>query len=136
MTTLHLILAASIPEVARLAQEAGSFAEAAGLGGDVVARLLTVLDEVVTNAITHGRVAMDETIRVELTPRDSGLDVVVEDPGPPFDPLHSAHAPVLTADVGQRPVGGLGIYLLQRLATDTAYVRTPEGRNRLSFHVS
>lgn len=122
--------------MARLADEAGRFATDSGLDDDAVARLLTVLDEVVTNVISHGRIGESGTIEVTLGRRDGGLDVLVEDAGPPFDPLTDAHPPMLTASVEQRPVGGLGIYLLQRLTSHPAYARTPEGRNRLSFHVS
>jgi anti-sigma regulatory factor (Ser/Thr protein kinase) len=63
------------------------------------------------------------------------MDVAVEDPGPPFDPLAEPHRPPLGAGIEQRPVGGLGIHLVRRLTTRLAYARTPEGRNRLTFRV-
>lgn len=136
MAELRLALAADTAEVARLADEAGAFATACGLDGLVVSRLLTVLDEVVTNVISHSRVPEGSAIEVELREREGGLDVAVMDAGPPFDPLSSSLPPVLTGNAEDRPIGGLGIYLVQRLATDSAYLRTPDGRNRLSFRVA
>ncbi len=135
MASLRLLLAARIAEVGRLADEAGRFAEAGGLGAEPVARLLIVLDELVTNAIMHGRLAEHETIEVELARRGGGLDVTVLDPGPPFDPLHDAPAPKLAASLEQRPIGGLGIHLVLRLGRDVSYARTAEGRNRLGFRI-
>lgn len=135
MASLRLRLAPRMAEVARLADEAGRFAEAAGLGADMVARLLTVLDELVTNVVMHGRLAEHDSIEVQLAVRDAGLDVLVLDPGPPFDPLRDAPAPQLDGQVEQRPIGGLGVHLVQQLSRDLRYARTPEGCNRLGFRI-
>jgi serine/threonine-protein kinase RsbW/sigma-B regulation protein RsbU (phosphoserine phosphatase) len=133
--TLRLALAADVAEVARLADAAGKFAVDSGLEPDAVARLLTALDEIVTNIVTHGGLNHGATIDVSISDGATGLDVAVEDPGPPFDPLVGRHSPMLDAGVDQRPIGGLGIYLVQHLTRDLAYSRTPDGNNRLSFHI-
>ena len=136
MAVLRIDLDADIAAVAQLADEAGAFAAACGLGDEAVSRLLTVLDEVVTNVVAHAGLAAGATIGVELRQRRKGLGVVVEDEGPPFDPLSEARPPVLSGAATDRPIGGLGIFLLQGLASEVAYLRTPQGRNRLSFHVA
>lgn len=136
MGVLQLVLAAQTAEVARLTDDAGAFAAASGLDAGAVSRLLTVLDEVVTNVVSHAGLDAASTIEVQLHERERGLDVTVEDAGPPFDPLSGAGTPQLTGSVEERPVGGLGVFLVRRLASDVAYLRTPDGRNRLSFRVA
>ncbi|GEM_PF-5884211 len=51
------------------------------------------------------------------------------DDGMPFDPLQNA-APVLTADIEARPVGGLGLHFGCHFADDVGY-RHRHGRNDL-----
>ena len=46
----------------------------------------------------------------------------VSDTGTPFDPL-SAADPDLDAHIDERPVGGLGLYLIRSLAQDIRYRR-------------
>ena len=135
MGTLRLTLANDLAEVARLADAAGKFAKDAGMEPNAVARLLTVLDEVVTNIVTHARLIDGATIEVQLDGEADGLDVSVEDPGSAFDPLTDGHSPMLDATVEQRPVGGLGIYLVQHLTQQIDYSRTAEGHNRLRFRI-
>mgnify|MGYP001157449935 FL=1 len=136
MAELRLVLATRTAELARLADEAEAFATACGLDAGPIYRLLTVLDEIVTNVVSHAGLDAASTIEVQLRERERGLDVTVEDAGAPFDPLSDARAPPLAGNVEERPVGGLGIFLVQRLASDVAYLRTPDGRNRLSFRVA
>ena len=67
-------------------------------------------------------------------PRPGEMDVEVRDQGVEFDPL-VATPPNLAPDLGQRPVGGLGILLLKAFARSLQY-RRDQGWNRLIFAVS
>ncbi len=67
-------------------------------------------------------------------PEPGELSVEVGDQGVEFDPL-KASPPDLTLDLAQRPVGGLGIWLLKSLAKSLSY-RREQGWNRLRFAVS
>jgi len=137
MATLRLDLAADLAEVARLAEAAGEFAAAAGMGADAVVRLLTALDELITNIVMHGGLGATDRIGVALTSAEAGIvDVEIEDPGPAFDPLADVPQPEIEAGVEDRPVGGLGLFLVRNLTTALAYSRTSSGRNRLTFRVS
>lgn len=136
MPPLRLALAADLAEIARLAEAADGFAAAAGMEKEAIARLLTVLDETVTNIVMHGRLGEDERIEVTLASPAAGVvEVAMEDPGPAYDPLGNAREPKLDATLEERPVGGLGVYLVRQLTTGAAYSRTEQGRNRLTFRV-
>ena len=63
-----------------------------------------------------------------------GLKVEVADQGVEFNPLTAEPAKV-TLDLEHRPIGGLGILLVKKLAASLTYRRTG-GWNRLTFGVS
>jgi serine/threonine-protein kinase RsbW len=67
-------------------------------------------------------------------PRRGEMEIEVADQGIEFDPL-TAEPPDLTLDLSQRPVGGLGIFLLKSFARSLNY-RRHLGWNRLSFGIS
>lgn len=67
-------------------------------------------------------------------PKPGELRVEVEDQGIEFDPLMNP-GPDLTLDLEQRPVGGLGIFLLKSFAQSLSY-RREQGWNRLTFGIS
>ena len=62
------------------------------------------------------------------------LTVEVGDRGIAFDPL-KAEPPNLTLALDQRPIGGLGIFMLRSFAKSLTY-RREQGWNRLTFGIS
>ncbi len=79
-----------------------------------------VAEEIACNAADHGGGHGEMAVRVE---RSSGvLALEFRDEGRPFDPL-SAPAPPLHADIGERPIGGLGLHLVRELAHSLSYAR-------------
>jgi anti-sigma regulatory factor (Ser/Thr protein kinase) len=67
-------------------------------------------------------------------PAQGELSVEIADQGAEFDPLTAA-PPNLSLDLKNLPVGGLGIFLVKRLAKSLSY-RREQGWNRLTFGVS
>lgn len=67
-------------------------------------------------------------------PKPGELNVEVGDQGIEFDPL-AAPDPDLTLNLEERPVGGLGIFLLKAFAGSLSY-RREQGWNRLRFGIS
>ena len=87
-------------------------------------------DELVTNCIKYAYDdTHDHTIVFVLAFDDHNLNIDVIDDGRPFDPL-SAPEPDLSLQLEDRPVGGLGIHLLRKLADNIVYQRR-DGSNRL-----
>ena len=71
---------------------------------------------------------------VELTAEISGglLTLVIKDHGIPFDPTGYDDIDV-EAELDDRPIGGLGIYLVKTIMDTMAYRRTPDGYNVLTL---
>jgi len=118
-------------ELIRLQAFADEFAHGCRLPDDERSRLLVILEELFTNAVTHGHGphSAGAGITVELRWRTGRIGISFVDDGPPFDPL-AFGAPDLDAAGEERPIGGLGIHLVRSLI-DQARYRREGGRNHL-----
>jgi serine/threonine-protein kinase RsbW len=63
---------------------------------------------------------------------DDEFVVTIRDRGKPFDPS-SVPAPDLHADLGERRVGGLGIYFMRKMMDEVSYSLDAEGGNELTM---
>ena len=118
--------------IVRANGEAERWLESYQPGPEVLNLVLLAIEEVVTNCIEYGYDDDDEhTIVIVLSISDGKLIMDVIDDGHPFDPL-SQPAPNFSLDVQDRPIGGLGIYLLRKLADHISYERR-DGTNRLTL---
>ena len=104
----------------------------AGVRGDV--RL--IVEELASNAIAYGGVdgadmggmsadgngVGQHELSVNIAIDGDLLTLEFRDEGAPFDPM-SVPAPDLDADILDRPIGGLGLYLIRQIAEDTRYQR-------------
>ena len=85
------------------------------------------LDEILTNIVSYGYdddQPHEITVRLDIEDAQSPPRIVVEveDDGRAFNPLEAA-PPDVSAPVEERPIGGLGIYLVRRAMDDLEYSR-------------
>jgi len=102
----------------------------AGFDREDVLRLTLILEELFTNTVTHGR-GDGTPVTLELDVAHGRISVMYEDSGPRFEPFVDA-----ATSEGQenRPPGGLGLLLVNRLGRDVQYSHSG-GRNRFSLVV-
>lgn len=131
---LELAFDADPSALATMADAVEDYAVAAGVTSERAMQLVIALDEILTNIMTHGALGPGDSIAVTVEAKAGGLSAVVEDPGPPFDPLREAPPPVLSGSVAERPIGGLGLHIAKTLVRRIAYERR-DGRNRLSLEL-
>jgi anti-sigma regulatory factor (Ser/Thr protein kinase) len=104
------------------------FAEAHALPADVRRSLNVALDELLANALSHGRTGRDPcSVTVEAELDQKHVTVTVSDNGEPFDPF-GRDAPNTSLSVEERPIGGLGLHLVGQLMDKVSYQRR-EGHN-------
>jgi anti-sigma regulatory factor (Ser/Thr protein kinase) len=115
-----------IPNILRFVSE---LAKAAGIHPKRVAHLELAVEEAVMNIASYAYPIPpgDVTVRVEWI-GDRLVTSLIDD-GVPFDPL-KVDAPDLHAGAEERPVGGLGIFLLRRIMDEVHYERH-DGHNVL-----
>ncbi len=95
-----------------------------GIVPGVRADVRLIVEELASNAIHYGggdNVGQHE-LSVDIAIAGDLLTLEFRDEGEPFDPL-SAPPPDLEADIMDRPIGGLGLYLIRQIAEATHYER-------------
>jgi len=100
---------------------------------DTFKMLNLAIEEWVANVINY---AYPKGTRghVELTAQmtDGILKIIIKDHGTPFDPTQHTDVDV-NAELDERQIGGLGIYLIKNIMDSMHYERTPDGYNVLSL---
>lgn len=121
-----------MPEIERLAEKVTRFANQQGVPPETVGDLNLALEEVVANVIMHAYPQGGaHEIRVDVTAEKDRVTAEVVDDGVGFDPLQWPE-PNLALPLAQRPVGGLGLFLIRRVMDELHYSREA-GRNRLTM---
>ena len=127
MTTNDMRIRLSLPEDrTRLRDLDKALVDALSAGGvafDVIADVLLIAEEVVCNAIEHGFTEhRNHEILVSVAQLPEQVATEFRDDGAAYNPLNRA-PPNLDAEIGHRPIGGLGVHLVRALADEISYVR-------------
>lgn len=93
-----------------------------------------ILEELVLNTLTHGDYSGLTEIDLELESKDHALTIRLTDDGSPFNPLADAPEPDVTLPLNERPIGGLGVYLVRTMGEELEYSRKND-RNHLKLVV-
>lgn len=110
-----------------LEQQAGR----CGIDTTLLIQIKLAMDEAVTNVIQYAYPNSEGDIRIDMGCEEGVLKIVVTDNGIRFNPLENQE-PDITLSVEERPIGGLGIFLVKQLMTDVRYDRS-EGKNILTM---
>ena len=95
-----------------------------GWNPEDLARVNLVAEEALANVINYSH-PQDATERISLAlkPLADGLMLTLTDAGQEFNPLQEAPEADITSGAEERPVGGLGIYLIRQYAEALEYER-------------
>lgn len=112
------------------------FCMQAAVDAGVQQDLQVVLDEICANVFKHAypaepRGSLRLDLRLDRRAVPPTLDITFSDHGRPFNPLAKA-APDLSLAWDQRPMGGLGIHLVQTMTDRQSYRHTEAEGNQLT----
>ena len=130
MATICLYATAS--QLATIREFVAQAGRDSGLGERAVLELQLAVDEICTNAIKHGYEGEGGEIEVQIVPAEDGVWVTVRDWGKTFDP-QGVPTPDVTAPLEQRPLGGLGLYLVQQLMDQVRFEFDAETGNTVTM---
>ena len=131
-TERHLILHNNIQQIPQLADFIETIANEMHLEQGLAMSLNLALEEAVTNVILYAYPeGSDGLVDIEAILGRETLRFIISDSGKPFDPTAAPEADV-TLGVEDRPIGGLGIYLVRNIMDVVSYERT-DGKNILSM---
>jgi anti-sigma regulatory factor (Ser/Thr protein kinase) len=119
--------AAQLPALTQFLQE---FWSAAALPPAQALSFELALEEIFMNVVMHGsHPGTVPRVEVSLVLTDGDVTMTLEDDGPEFDPL-SLPRPDVEASLGDRPIGGLGVFLVRQMMDAVSYQRVG-ARNQL-----
>lgn len=130
----HTITLPAVPENFAAAQEqVRSFLDSASCSMRTLFELDMVVEEVFINVASYaypdrtGMVSLD----LSLDREQNFLSLTFRDSGIPYDPLRK-QSPDVTAPAEKRPIGGLGIFLVQKYSDSLSY-EYADNENRLTI---
>ena len=127
-----LILQNEVAEISKLAIFIEELGEEFGLSPELVFNLNLVLEETVSNVILYAYPKEEhQTISLIARKKDNQLIFVLTDSGKEFDPTQAPDADI-TLSAEDRPIGGLGIFLIRQIMNTVEYQRI-EGKNVLTL---
>ena len=127
-----LVLHNDVREVPELTAWVDSIAEAGSLLPGLVMSLNLALEEAVTNVILYAYPeGSDGLVDIEAIIHKDHLKFIISDSGKAFDPTAAPEVDI-TLDVEDRPIGGLGIFLVRNIMDSVQYERV-DGKNILTM---
>ena len=130
INTLHI--KNELEQLTRLYEFLDLQASTYGLEEQLSMQIKLALEEVVTNVILYAYPdKKDQDIRIDMNYRDELLTIVITENGTAFNPLEMKE-PDISLPPEERPIGGLGIYLVKQLMTEVIYTRS-SGKNILTM---
>jgi sigma-B regulation protein RsbU (phosphoserine phosphatase) len=124
--TQKLILLNEVSQIPVLQSFVQNLGEDLQLNASQIMNLNLALEEAVSNIIFYAYPnEQGKTIQLSVVQQDLLLLFTVTDQGLPFDPTQSKD-PQLNLTAEQRPLGGLGIYLIKQIMDEVGYSRNGE----------
>jgi anti-sigma regulatory factor (Ser/Thr protein kinase) len=128
----HLHLTNDVMEVPRLTDFINDVCQSLGIEEVLTMQLTLAVEEAAVNVMNYayepGTVG---TVDLDAETGDGELKIIISDSGVAFDPTQKAEADItLTAE--ERPIGGLGIFLVRQIMDNVSY-RRQDGRNILTL---
>lgn len=118
---LHLTLHNDVQEIPLLASFIDELCEDNGLDMSITMNLNLAMEEAVVNVMNYaypqGTVG---DIDIDALFEEGMLTFVISDSGTPFDPTQN-ETPDITLDANDRPIGGLGIFLVRNIMDHIEY---------------
>ncbi|OAN50048.1 SpoIIE family protein phosphatase [Magnetospirillum moscoviense] len=126
---LKVAISNDLAELERLAGLVDSFVERHGMPERIAFNLNLCLDELITNIISYGYSDdQHHDIHVRFVLVNGTLMTEIIDDGAEYNPFTEAPEPDLALEVDDRPIGGLGVFLVKEFMDKTEY-RREDGRN-------
>ena len=129
---LRLTIETKLEEMDRLASAIEDFGQEDNWPPDLTFQVNLALEELWLNVVNHGHDGGFHEVEIELTSEEEAVTIEITDDGKPFDPLQDAPDPSVNAPLGDRPIGGLGVYLVREMMDEMEYKRE-DGKNRLTL---
>lgn len=111
----------------------GNIARESGFGDKDVYNIQLATDEAASNIIEHAYENIaDGLLELACGVQGDTIKIILTDHGEPFDPSEIP-LPDLKADLSNRKIGGLGIFLMRKLMDEVHYESNADKSNTLTL---
>lgn len=125
-----------LKQLERLAIDVELFGKENKLHKDLVYNLNLCLDELVTNIISYGFKGQKPSpiyLKLDVDKNGGFVTATLEDHAEPFDPVALLRRdPDINSEVEDRPIGGLGVYFVNKYMDSINYQRN-DGVNKVTL---
>lgn len=119
----HFVIRNQVKELTAIADKIKQLAQEWNLSEELSMNIDLVIEEALSNIIFYAFPDNDpHEIKVSLTIMDHMLSIKITDNGIPFNPL-TQQQPDITLPAEERPIGGLGIFLISQIMDKMHYSR-------------
>ncbi len=122
-STLALKVETRLEELQRIAAAVDDLAERESWPPGMAVRVNLVIEEFGINVMNYGYDEGVHTFDINLSYDDDLLTIEIIDGGKPFNPLEDAPEPDTESSIEDRPIGGLGLFLVRTMTEDLRYRR-------------
>ena len=120
---LHVIVKNELSEITTVQERFQEFGKAHGFSKDLERKMDMIVDELLGNVILYAfNEGGEHEIEITAEQVRNRLTVTISDDGVPFNPL-LIDPPDTSLATKDRPLGGLGILLVRKMADDILYQR-------------
>ena len=126
---LSLTMPPELEEMKRVDAAIAEFGKTEGWTSELEFQIKLVFEEVVINVVNYGFETRDGNagaapeVGIDIDSKIDAVRMVIRDNGRAFDPLTQAPEPDTESEIPDRPIGGLGIYLVRELMDEVEYRR-------------
>jgi len=125
--------AAKFEHLDEIREFVGDIARAGGFSNKDVYNIQLATDEAASNIIEHAyENVTDGILELSCGMREDTITIILIDRGESFDPSE-VPLPDLKADLSDRKIGGLGIFLMRKLMDEVHYEPRPNKSNVLTM---
>ena len=120
--TRRLTIKNEVDELTKLPEFVDTVCEEAGVDMALIASLNLALEEAATNVVLYAYAGGTGFVDIDAIYTPQQLKFVITDTGIPFDPTQMKDADI-TLSAEERPIGGLGIFLVRQIMDTVHYER-------------
>ena len=125
--------AAKFENLDEIREFVGGIAREGGFSDKDVYNIQLATDEAASNIIEHAyETVSNGTLDLACGMRGNSITVILTDHGQSFDPS-IVPVPDLKADLSDRKIGGLGLFLMRKLMDEVHYESRPDKSNVLTM---
>lgn len=120
---LSLTVENRVEELARIVAAVEDLAEQENWPPDFLFKINLVIEEFGINIMNYGYDGGQHNFQLQLTSEADTVTIDFIDDGKPFNPLEDNPEADTDTNVDDRPIGGLGLFLIKEMTEDFSYRR-------------